>query len=89
MLQAKSKMQTYVLTKLLYADDMRENAKTKTHMQGAMDRVAQTCYNNDLTIRTKTTAVKYQQVSGKPDNEPTINMNRQRLQVVNKIQLSH
>ena len=36
-LQAKSKVQTYVLDKLFYANALAENAKTETKMQGAVD----------------------------------------------------
>ena len=37
-LQVKSKVQTNMLDKLLCADDMAENSKTETKMQGAIDR---------------------------------------------------
>ena len=37
-LQAKSKVQTDVVDKLLYADDLAENAKSEEKMQGAVDR---------------------------------------------------
>ena len=49
-LQAKSKVQTYVLNKLLYAYDMAENAKTEIKLQGDMDQM---CDNYDLIISTK------------------------------------
>ena len=49
-LQAKSKVLTEVLDKLLYG--MAENVKTETKMLGAMDRVSQSCDNYDLTIST-------------------------------------
>ena len=35
-LQAKSKVQTDVVDKLLYADDLAENAKSEEKMQGAV-----------------------------------------------------
>ena len=38
-LQAKSKVQTDVIDKLLYADDLAENAKSEEKMQGAVDRM--------------------------------------------------
>ena len=40
-LQSKSAVQTNVLLKHLYVDDMTGNAKAETNMQGAMDRVSQ------------------------------------------------
>ena len=49
-LQAKSKIQTYVLDELLYADDMAKNASTERNMQEAMGRVSQACANYDLKI---------------------------------------
>ena len=52
-------MQTDVLDKLIYADDMAENAKTETKMQGVMDLVSQACDNYNLTISTKDTEVVY------------------------------
>ena len=39
-LQAKSKVQTDRSDNFLYADDMTDNAKTETRVQGAMDRVS-------------------------------------------------
>ena len=52
-LQAKSKVQTDVVDKLLYADDLAENAKSKEKMQGAVDRMSKACDNFQLTIGTK------------------------------------
>ena len=49
-LQAKTKVQTDVLDKLLYADDMDKNTEAK--MQRAMDQVSQSCDNYDLTTST-------------------------------------
>ena len=65
-LQAKSKVQTVVLDKLLYADDLAENAKTETRIQGALDRMSQACDNFDLTKSTKMTEVVHQPPPGKP-----------------------
>ena len=39
-LQAKCKMQTYVLDELHYADGMAKNVSTERKMQEAMDRVS-------------------------------------------------
>ena len=52
-LQAKSKVQTDVVDKLLYADDLAENAKSEENMQGAVDRMSKACDNFQLTISTK------------------------------------
>ena len=52
-LQAKFKVQIDVVDKLLYADDLAENAKSEEKMQGAVDRMSKTCANFQLTISTK------------------------------------
>ena len=83
-LQAKSKVQTDVVDKLLYADDLAENAKSEEKMQGAVDRMSKACDNFQLTISTKKTEVVHQPAPGKPYSEPTITVNGQKLQVVEK-----
>ena len=50
-LQAKSKVQTDVVDKLLYTDDLAENAKSEEKMQGAVDRMSKACDNFQLTKR--------------------------------------
>ena len=52
-LQAKSKVQTDVVDKLLYSDDLAENAESEKKMQGAVDRMSKACDNFQLTISTK------------------------------------
>ena len=52
-LEAKSKVQTDVLDKLLYADDLAENTKSETKMQGAVDRMSNVCDDFHLTLSTK------------------------------------
>ena len=52
-LQAKSKVQTDVVDKLLYADDLVENAKSEENMQGIVDRMSKACDIILLTINTK------------------------------------
>ena len=81
-LQAKSKVQTDVVDKLLYADDLAENAKSEEKMQGAVDRMSKACDNFQLTISTKKTEVVHQPAPGKPYSEPTITVSGQKLQVV-------
>ena len=44
-LQAKTKVQTDVLDKLLYADDMDKNARSEAKMQRSMDLVSKSCDN--------------------------------------------
>ena len=71
-LQAKSKVQTDVVDKLLYADDLAKNAKSEEKMQGAVDRMSKACDNFQLTISTKKTEEVHQPAPGKPYSEPTI-----------------
>ena len=42
-----------MVDKLLYADDLAENAKSEGKMQGAVDRMSKACDNFQLTISTK------------------------------------
>ena len=72
MLQGKSKVQTDVVDKLLYADDLAENAKSEEKMQGAVDRMSKACDNFQLTNSTKKTEEVHQLAPGKPYSEPTI-----------------
>ena len=53
-------------------------------MQGVVDRMSKACDNFQLTISTKKTEVVYQPAPGKPYSEPTITVNGQKLQVVDK-----
>ena len=78
-------MNTDVVDKLLYADDQTENAKSEEKNQGAVDRMSQACDNFQLTISTKKTEVVIQPAHGKPYSEPTITVNGQKLQVVDKL----
>ena len=72
-------MQTVVLDKLLYADDLAENAKTETRIQGALDRMSQACDNFDLTKSTEITEVVHKPPPGKPYSDPTITVNGQNI----------
>ena len=86
-LQAKTKVQTDVLDvldELLYVDDMGKNASSGAKMQRARDQVSQSCDNGDLTISTTNTEFVHHPAPGKPYNEPTITVNVQKLNVVNK-----
>ena len=53
-------------------------------MQGAVDRMSKACDNFQLTLSTKKTEVVHQPAPGKPYSEPTITVNGQKLQVVDK-----
>ena len=86
-------MQTDALDELLYADDMDKNARSEAKMQKAMDQGSHSCDNYDLTISTKstsrqrsgkTTEIVHQPAPGKPNNEPTITVNGQKLKFVDK-----
>ena len=68
-----------MLDKLLYADDLAENAKSEGNMQVAVDRMSQACHNFDLKISTKNEIVQ-QLAPGKPFSEPIITMNGHKLQ---------
>ena len=52
-LQTKSKVQTDVVDKLLYADGLSENAKSEEKCKGAVDRMSKACVIFELTISTK------------------------------------
>ena len=52
-LQAKFKLQTDAVDKLLYADDLAENVKSEEKMRGAVDRMSKACDNFQLAISTK------------------------------------
>ena len=58
--------------------------KSEEQMQGAVDRMSKACDNFQLTIHTKKTEVVHQQAPGKPYSAPTITVNGQKLQAVNK-----
>ena len=52
-LQAKSKVQTEVIDKFLFADDMAKGAPTEEKMQKSVDQVSDSCDCYDLTISIK------------------------------------
>ena len=72
-LQAKSKVQTEVLNKLLFADDTAKSADdtaksapTEEKMQKCVDQVSDSCDSYVFTISIKKTEVVYQPAPGKP-----------------------
>ena len=50
-LQAKAKVQTDVLVKLLFADDMADNTNTETKLQGSMNLVSQASDDYNLSAK--------------------------------------
>ena len=54
-LQAKSMVQTEVLDKFLFADDIAKGAPTEEKMQKGVDQVSDSCDSYDLTISIKKT----------------------------------
>ena len=85
-LQAKSKVQKEVLDEFHFAVDMAKGAPTEEKMQKKCGSSRDSCDSNcyDLTISIKKTEVVYQPASGKSYKEPTIIVEGQRLQVVDK-----
>ena len=76
-LQAKSKVQTDVVDKLLYADDLAENAKSEEKMQGAVDRMSKACDNFQLTISTKRLRqYTSQHMGSRTANQPSLWMDK-------------
>ena len=53
-------------------------------VQGAVDRMSKACYSFQLTISTIKSEIVHQPSPGKPYSEPTITVNGQNLQVVDK-----
>ena len=49
--KSKTKVQTYMIDELFYADDMNKNASSEANMQMTMEQVSQQCDNTDLITR--------------------------------------
>ena len=77
MLQAKTKVQTDVLDKLLYADDMDKNASSEAKMQRALDHVLAMISQSEKSQRLYRAPTS----TWKPYNEPTITVKGQELNV--------
>ena len=77
-------MQTDVPDEFLFTDDMAKGVPTEEKLQKGVDRVSDSYDSYDLTNSIKKTEVVYQPAPGKPYKEPTITVNGQRLQVVDK-----
>ena len=83
-LQAKTKVSEDSINDLLFADDCALNATSEADMQQSADIFSEACTNFGLTISTKKTEVMHQPAPGKQYVEPNININGQRLNVVDK-----
>ena len=83
-LQAKTKVSEDSINDLLFADDCALNATSEADMQDSADIFSEACTNFGLTISTKKTEVMHQPAPGKQYVEPNININGQRLNVVDK-----
>ena len=65
-LQAKSKVQTEVLSEFLFANDMAKGAPIEEKKQKGVDQIFDSCNSYALTISIKKTELVYQPESGKP-----------------------
>ena len=62
----------------------QKNASSEANTQKAMDQVSKSCDNYALNNSTKKTKIVHQPSPGKPNTEPTIIVNEQKLKVVDK-----
>ncbi|KYO29076.1 hypothetical protein Y1Q_0009878 [Alligator mississippiensis] len=69
---------------LLFANDCSLDVKSESGMKQNMDHFSSVCDNFGLTINTKKTEVMHQPASGKSYIKPTITVNGQTLQVMDK-----
>ena len=58
-LQAKSEVQTKVLDKFFFADDMTKGAPTKEKMQKGVDQVSDSCDSYNFTVSIKKSEAVY------------------------------
>jgi hypothetical protein len=83
-LQAKTKVHVEIIRDLLFADDCALNAGTEPAMQLSMDHLSSACNNFGLTISIKKTEVLHQPAPGKAYVAPTIIVNNEELNVVDR-----
>ena len=83
-LQAKTKVHVETIRDLLFADDCALNAGTEPAMQLSMDHFSSACNNFGLTISIKKTEVLHQPAPGKTYVAPTITVNNEELNVVDR-----
>lgn len=83
-LQAKTKVQEDTVHDLLFADDCALNAPTAEKMQNSVSHFSTSCRNFGFTINTKKTEVMHQPAPQKPYVAPTISVEGEVLNVVDK-----
>ena len=84
---APTKVMISLIWDLLYADDCDFVTHTEKDMQHLMDCLSRSCSAFGLTISISKTKVMHQPSPGKPYVEPTIIVNDQRLEVVEKLSI--
>jgi hypothetical protein len=83
-LQAKSKVKTYNINELLFADDCALSAGTEADLQNSTNKFSAACSNFGLMINTEKTEVMYQPAPGNSYKEPIILVNGAKLKAVNR-----
>ncbi|XP_046846768.1 uncharacterized protein LOC124440414 [Xenia sp. Carnegie-2017] len=83
-LQAITKVKETIIRDFLFADDCALNASSESELQISMNKFSAACDNFGLTISTKKTEVMHQPSPRTHYTEPTILVNGQRLQTVDK-----
>ena len=87
-LKAKTKVKVSTINDFLFADDCAFNAASEANMQHSVDKFVEACNNFGLTISTTKAEVMHQPALGNPYVEPTITVNGQRLNMVDKFTYS-
>jgi len=80
----KTKVKSYTIRDLLFADDCALNAGSEAHLQNSVHRFSEACSNFQLTINTEKTEIMYQSAPGKTYSDPTIMTNGEKLKAVNR-----
>ena len=83
-LQAKTKVKEEMVRDFLFADDCALNAGSEDGMQRSMDKLSTACDDYGLTISTRKTEVMHQPAPHEEYVEPSITVNGQTLQAVDK-----
>ena len=83
-LQAKTKVQIEIIRDFLFADDCALNSSTEADMQQSVDLFSAACSNFGLTISIKKTEVMHQPAPGSAFVEPSITVDGQRLNNVDR-----
>uniref|UniRef100_A0A0B7BSD9 C2H2-type domain-containing protein n=2 Tax=Arion vulgaris TaxID=1028688 RepID=A0A0B7BSD9_9EUPU len=83
-LQAKTKVKTYNIRDLLFADDCALSAGSEVELQNLMNKFSTACSNFDLMINTEKTEVMYQPAHGNVYKEPMIMINGTKLKAAHR-----